>query len=89
MSMSVSRPRTVRRPPLPVLFRYRRQQLEMSIEEAAARAGLAVEQWRALEAGEWLPLKWEITKAVCDALEIPYKWYALLAVISRGLQAQL
>ncbi len=89
MSMSVSRPSPARRLPLAVFLRDIRESREMPVEEAAARAGLAVEQWQALEAGEWIPISWDTSRAICRALDVAHKYYTLLAIVSSGVQAQV
>ena len=45
-----------------------REQKELSIEEAACRAGMTVPQWEAIETGR-VPRRWEQISAMADSLK--------------------
>jgi transcriptional regulator with XRE-family HTH domain len=63
----------------------RRQKLNLSLEEAARLAGLAVSEWQALERG-WLPDAPGTLRAIAATLELPAKDIKDLVDFSRSHQ---
>ena len=59
----------------------RREDIGMTLDEAAALSGLELSQWVALEIG-WVPEEANLRRAIAATLQVDYTWYSLVATIS-------
>ena len=67
----------------------RREQMGLSVEEAAYIAGIELSRWCALEGG-WVPADENpILRSVAETLEVNYLQVSLLAAVSRHHQLPL
>jgi helix-turn-helix protein len=55
--------------PLAVRVRGHRAEFGISLEEAAERAGMSLEQWEQLETGTWIPETYQERQAVTRGLD--------------------
>ena len=59
----------------------RREDIGLTLDEAAALSGLELSQWVALEIG-WVPEEANLRRAIAATLQVDYTWYSLVATIS-------
>ncbi len=59
----------------------RREDLGMTLDEAAELSGLELSQWVALEIG-WVPEEANLRRAIAATLQADYTWYSFVATIS-------
>ena len=64
-------------------IQFRRQERRLSMEEAAERAGISVEEWQAVEAGQ-VPESWEQLCAVGEGLGEKRVIMASLVILYAG-----
>ena len=76
---------------LAVTVRAQRQALGISVEQAAARAGMSPEHWAALEEGDWLPKDYRTEKKIAAAVEADefhVGYFTLLSSVHRQQKVQ-
>jgi hypothetical protein len=64
----------------------RRKELSLTVERAAALAGIELSQWYALECG-WVPADRSVLRAVADTLQVCYVQISFLAEVSESNQS--
>lgn len=67
--------------PFSMACRLQREELGLSQQQAAERAGMSVEQWNSIERGEWVPLEAPELRAIARALDADVVNVLMLAVL--------
>jgi hypothetical protein len=68
---------------LGIAVRCRREQLGLSLDQAAYRAGVEAFMWFGLEEGAWVPEDTATLRSIADSLEASYIQVSFLALVSR------
>jgi transcriptional regulator with XRE-family HTH domain len=66
--------------PFAVACRLQREELGLSQQQAAERAGMCVEQWESIERGAWMPFEVPELRAIARALDADVVNVFMLAV---------